>query len=84
MHYTYLIFLPDFLQLLYSTRKFATKDYYFSKYIQFSTIYLILQHNLNTRNYPRKKLIMYIFVLATNHDMNMHAKMQSMNMHIYF
>jgi hypothetical protein len=42
-------------------------------YIQFSTIYLILQQNLNTRNYPRQELIMEIFVLVTDHDMNMHA-----------
>jgi hypothetical protein len=49
--------LPDFLQVLYRTRKFPTKDYYFSKYIQLSTIYLILEHNLNTRNYPRQELI---------------------------
>jgi hypothetical protein len=84
MHYTYLILLPIFLQVLYSTRKFPTKDYYFSKYIQFSTVYLILEQNLNTRNYPWQELIMEIFVLATDHDMNMHAKIQHMNMNIYF
>jgi hypothetical protein len=84
VHYTYLIFLPDFLQVLYSTRKFLTRDYYFSKYIQFSTIYLILEQNLNASNYPRQELIMEIFVLATYHDMNMQAKIQSMNMRIYF
>jgi hypothetical protein len=27
MHYRYLILLPDFLQVLFSTRKFPTKDY---------------------------------------------------------
>jgi hypothetical protein len=27
---------------------------------------------------------MEIFVLATDHDMNLHAKIQSMNMHIHF
>jgi hypothetical protein len=47
-------------------------------------IYLILDQILNTRNYPRKELIMEIFVLATDHDMNIHAKIHSMNMHIYF
>jgi hypothetical protein len=76
--------LPDFLHVLYSTRKFSTKDYYFSKYIQFFTIYLILEQNLNTINYPRQELIIKIFVLATDHDMNMHAKIQSMNMHKFF
>jgi hypothetical protein len=53
-------------------------------YIQFSTIYLILKKNLNTKNYPRQELTMEFFVLATDHDMNMHAKLQSMNMHINF
>jgi hypothetical protein len=66
--------LLDFLQVLYSTRTFSTKDYYFSKYIPFSTIYLVLEQNLNNRNYPRQELTMEIFVLATDHDMNMHAK----------
>jgi hypothetical protein len=80
MHYTYLILLPDFLQVLYSTRKFPTKDYYFSKCIKLSTVYLILEQNLNTRNYPRHGLIMEIFILATDRGMNMHAKIQSMNM----
>jgi hypothetical protein len=84
MHYTYLILLPDFLRVLYSTRKFPTKEYYVSKYIQFSTIYLILERNLNTRNYPRQELLMEIFVLATDHDMNMLENIQSMNMHKYF
>jgi hypothetical protein len=42
------------------------------------------EQNLNIRNYPRQELIMKFFVLATNHDMNVHAKIQSMIMHIYF
>jgi hypothetical protein len=29
-----------------------------------------------------QELIMEIFVLATHHDMDIHAKIQSMNMHI--
>jgi hypothetical protein len=69
-----LILPPHFLQVLYSTRKIPTKDYYFSKYIQFPIIYLILEQNLNTRNYPRQELIMENCALDTNHDMNMHAK----------
>jgi hypothetical protein len=50
--------LPDFLQILHNTRKFPIKDYYFSKYIKFSIIYLILEKNLNTKNYPRQEIIM--------------------------
>jgi hypothetical protein len=76
-----LILLPNFLQVLYSTRKFPTKDYYFSKYIPFPTICLIPEQNLNTRNYPIQELIMEVFVLATDNDMNMYAKIQSINMH---
>jgi hypothetical protein len=53
--------LPDFLQVLYNKRKLYTKDYYFSKYIQFSIFYLILEQNLNTSNYPRQELIMDFF-----------------------
>jgi hypothetical protein len=45
--------IPDFLQAPHSTSKVPTNDYYFLKYIQFSTIYLILEQNLNIRNYPR-------------------------------
>jgi hypothetical protein len=46
-------------------------------------IYLILEQKLNTSNYPMQELIMEMFVWATSHDMSMHAKIQSMNMHIY-
>jgi hypothetical protein len=52
---------------------------YLNLYELFSTIYLILEQNLNTKNYPMHELIMEIFVLATDH-----AKIQSMNMHIHF
>jgi hypothetical protein len=76
-------FFSDFLQVLYSTRKFPTKDQYFSKHKLFPTIYLIQEQKLNTRKYPMQELIMEILLWATDHDMNMHAKIQSMNMHIY-
>jgi hypothetical protein len=62
MHYMNLILLSNFLQVLYSARKFPTKNLYFSKHILFSTIYLLQEQKLNTSNYPRKELIMGIFV----------------------
>jgi hypothetical protein len=43
----HLIMLYDFTQVLYSTRKFPTKNYYFYKHILFSTIYLMQEQNLN-------------------------------------
>jgi hypothetical protein len=64
--------------------KFPTNNYYLSKYIQFATIYFTLEQNLNTRNYSMQELIMKIFVQTNDHDMNMHAKIQFMNMHKYF
>jgi hypothetical protein len=70
----HLILLSIFLQVLYSTRKFPTKDYYFSKHSIFSTIYLLQEHKLNTSNYPKQDIIMGIFLCATDHDMNLHAK----------
>jgi hypothetical protein len=36
-----LITLSDFMQVLNSARKPPTKNYYFSKHILFSTIYLL-------------------------------------------
>jgi hypothetical protein len=42
------------------------------------------EQNLNIINYPMQELIMETFVLATDHEMNMHAKIQSMNMDMYF
>jgi hypothetical protein len=37
-------------------------------------IYSLQEHKLNTSNYPMQELIMGIFVRATDHDMNLHAK----------
>jgi hypothetical protein len=37
-------------------------------------IYSLQEQKLNTSNYPRQELIMGIFVWATDHDMNMDAK----------
>jgi hypothetical protein len=51
-----------FYRVLYSTRKFHTKDQYFSKHNLFPTTYLIQEQKLNTSNYPIQELIMEIFV----------------------
>jgi hypothetical protein len=45
--------LYDFMQVLNSTRKFGTKNYYFSMHILFTTIYLLQEHELNPRIYSK-------------------------------
>jgi hypothetical protein len=48
------------MQGLKSTRKFATKNYYFPMHI-FTTIYLLQEHELNPRIYSKQESIMSIF-----------------------
>jgi hypothetical protein len=66
--------LYDFMQVLNSTKKFSTKNYYFPMHILFTTIYLLQEQELNPRIYSKQELIMIIFVQATNHNINMHGK----------
>jgi hypothetical protein len=73
--------LYDFMQVLNSTRKFASKNYYFPVHILFTTVYLLQEHELNHRIYSKQELIMSIFVQATDHNINMHAKIQYLILH---
>jgi hypothetical protein len=77
------VFQYDFLHVLYSARKFPAKNYYFSNHILFSTISLLHEQRLNPSKYSKKKIIMGIFLWATDHDINMHEKIQNMNMYRY-
>ncbi len=79
-----LIILSYFMQGLNSTREFATKNYYFPMHILFSTIYLLQEQKLNPRIYSKQELIMSIFVQATDHEINMHAKIQYLILHRFF
>jgi hypothetical protein len=45
-----LTILYDFLQVLDSIRKYPTKDEYFTKHIQFTTMYLLQKQKLNHNN----------------------------------
>jgi hypothetical protein len=77
-----LIMLSDFfVQVLNSKRKHPTKNEYFPMYILFTIFYLLQEQKLNHRNYSKQKIIMRSFVYANEHGMNMHAKIQCMNMH---
>jgi hypothetical protein len=44
-------------------------------------MYLLQEQKLNHRNYYEQEINMTNFVPATEYDMNMHAKIQCMNMH---
>jgi hypothetical protein len=79
----HLIFLSDFLQVIYSAGKFYTKKQYFSKHKLFYTISLLQEQRLNPRNYCKNELIMGIFVWDINHDINTHAKIQSIRKYRY-
>jgi hypothetical protein len=50
-------------------------------HILFYTNYLLPKQELNLRIYSKQELIMHIFVQATNHDINMHAKTQYLILH---
>jgi hypothetical protein len=73
--------LYDFMLVLNSTRKFSTKNYYFPMHILFTTIYLLQEHELNPRIYSRQELIMGIFLQATDHNINMRAKIHYLILH---
>jgi hypothetical protein len=76
-----LIILSYFMQGLNSTRKYYTKNEYFPIDILFTTVYLLQEHELNPRIYSKQELIMRIFVQATDHNINMHAKTQYLILH---
>jgi hypothetical protein len=69
------------MQGLNSTREFATNNYYFPMHILFTTIYLLQEQELNPRIYSMQELIMSIFVQATDHEINMHTKIQYLIFH---
>jgi hypothetical protein len=79
-----LIILSYFMQVLNSTREFSTNNYYFPMHILFTTIYLLQEQELNPRIYSKQELIMRIFVQATDHDINMHAKTKYLILHRLF
>jgi hypothetical protein len=43
-------------------------------YILFTTIYLLQEQKLNSRNYSNQEIMVSIFVQATVHNIYMHAK----------
>jgi hypothetical protein len=66
----------DFLQVIGIKRSYSTKDDYFSKYIQFTTIYLLQKQKLKHKNYSKPKINMSYFIQTTKNDLNMYASIQ--------
>jgi hypothetical protein len=66
--------LSDFLQAIIIKRRLSTKNYYFSKHIQFTTIYLPQKQKLKHNNYFKHNINMSYFVQAIESEMSMHAK----------
>jgi hypothetical protein len=56
--------LYDLIQVLYNKRKHSTKNEYFLKHIQFTTVYLLLKQKLNPNNYYEQKINMIYFIQA--------------------
>jgi hypothetical protein len=81
MHFISLNMLSDFMQDLSIKRKYYTKDDQFSSRTLFSIISLLQEQELNHSNYFEQELNARNFIQAKEHDMNMHAKIQCMNMH---
>jgi hypothetical protein len=73
--------LYDFIQVLHSKTEPYTKNEYFTKHIQFTTIYLPLEQKLIPNNYYDQKINMIYFIQANGHDINMHANIPGMNMY---
>jgi hypothetical protein len=73
--------LSDFMHDLSIKRKYYTKDDQFSSHTLFSIISLLQEQELNHSNYFEQELNVSNFIQAKEHDMNMHANIQCMNMH---
>jgi hypothetical protein len=76
--------LSGFMQVLHITRKHYTKNVYFPMHILFTTFYLLQKQKLNYNKYSDQKINMRYFIQANEYYINMHAKIQFMNMHGFF
>jgi hypothetical protein len=72
----------DFLQILHIKRGSLPKMIIFPL-MQFTTIYLLQKQKLHYNKYSEHEINMIYFIPATKNDMNMHAKIQCMNMHVF-
>jgi hypothetical protein len=74
MHLMSINNLSDFIQVIYSKRTNYAINEYFTKHIQFTTIYLLLRQKSNPKKYSEQKINMEKFVQSTEHDVHMYAK----------
>ncbi len=83
MRFAKLTWFSDFMQVLTLIRKHYTNNEYFPKHILFTIIYLMQEQKLNPNKYSEKEIIMSNFVQATENDVQMHAKVQGLILHIF-
>jgi hypothetical protein len=73
----------DFIQVIHIKRSYSTKYDYFCTHILFTTIYLQQRQKLKHNKYSEQKINMSYFTPSKDYDMNMHAKIQCMHMHVF-
>jgi hypothetical protein len=81
MQFKSLNMLSYFMQVLYSIRKRYTKVGYFPEHIKFIIIYLLQEQKLNYRNYFEQEINMKIFMQATEHDIQLYAKFECLDVY---
>jgi hypothetical protein len=84
MHFSILILLSDFMQVLNRIKKHPARIAHFSKRILFSTIYLLQEQKLNHSKYSEQELIMSNFIQATKHYVHMYAKFGDLTLFMNF
>jgi hypothetical protein len=75
--------LSDFMQVLNIIRKHHIKDEYFTKHIQFTTIYLLHKQKLNLNKYSKQEINISNFVQATENGVHIYAKFGDFTFYIF-
>jgi hypothetical protein len=83
MRFIHIIMFFDFMQVLLIKRRHPTNNEYFPIHILFTIIYLLQEQRLIPRNYSKQELIMEIFLVGPDQDMNIHAKIKSISKYVY-
>jgi hypothetical protein len=73
--------LSDFMHVLNSKRKHSTMNEYFSRHIQFTTIYLQQEQKLNHNNELEQTINISNCVKATEDDVHIYAKFGDLNVY---
>jgi hypothetical protein len=75
MRFMHLIIFSDFMQVLHIKRRHPTNNEYFLKHILFTTIYFLMEHKLNHKNYSKQEINMNNFLQANENYVHMYEKL---------